>query len=136
VKLAFLILVAAMNPALAGDLIQTNQPKSLELWSIPPTALIRQPEGAAKGDSGLNWKPLTSTNLPMTNLTNEMRSWPTSPQQLKSGLYKTSPYTLLVWVPGPQRDDCSITKFGTAGSDKMPVFEKGLKFTPYSFAEK
>jgi hypothetical protein len=132
-KLAFLILAAAMNPVFAGDPIQENRTKSFELFSVPPTALVRQQSGAARGDLGLNWNwtPSVSTNLPVTNFVGSSAS---PPLKLKPGVYKTSPYTLLVLVPGPQHDDGSIAKSGTAGLEKMPVARQGLKFTPYSFA--
>jgi len=96
------------------------------------------------GDYGLNcnWSPLTATNAPVLNFKADQApvdanpSSPSSRQNLKPGVYKTSPYTLLVLVPGAQPDDLSILKSGTAEPEKMPVIQGGLKFTPYSFAEK
>ena len=127
-----------MNPALAGGLVQTNQTKPFELWSVSPTVSTGQLARTGCGDPGLNWnwKPLASTNFPAKNFTNGTWSLPPSPQCLKPGLYKTSPYTLLVLVPGPQYDDAGIAKSGMAEPEKMPVLRRGLKFTPYSFAEK
>ena len=56
--------------------------------------------------------------------------------QLKPGVYKTSPYTCLVLVPGPLPDDGSVLEPGTNSVERMPVIKPGLKFIPQPPAEK
>jgi hypothetical protein len=143
-KLAFLILAAAINPVLAGGLTQAAQAKPFQLWSVPSSASTQPRGGMVPGDYGLNWNwsPWTATNAPVLSFKSDEapadgKPWSPLPRQkLKPGVYRTSPYTLLVLVPGTQPGDLSILKSGTAEPEKMPVIHGGLKFTPYSFAEK
>jgi hypothetical protein len=140
-KLAFLVLAAAINPVFAGDLMQTNQAKPFELWSVPPAASTQLQGSIFYGDFGLNqnWAPLASTNLPVPNSKTSkvpLDEKPLPQDQLKPGVYKTSPYTLLVLVPGPQSDDRSVHGSGGAGVDGMPTIKPDLKFVPYAPAER
>ncbi|MGO9587358.1 MAG: hypothetical protein ACLP2Y_14280 [Limisphaerales bacterium] len=140
-KLAYLVLAAAINPVFAGDLTQTNQLKPFDLWSVPPAASTPHQGPLLSGDFGLNqnWAPLNSTNLPVPNLKADkapLDEKPLPQDQLKPGVYKTSPYTLLVLVPGPQSDDRSVHEAGGAGVDGMPTIKPDLKFIPYPAAEK
>lgn len=140
-KLAFLIMGAALiNPVFAGEGIFTNQAKPFELWLVPQGSSA--PEGwAVPGDLGTNGFGFSSisTNLPALNFKAGELSidGKRSPQgHLKPGVYKTSPYTCLVLVPGPHSDDACVSAPGTAGTEKMPGLQPGLKFIPYSFPEK
>src|ERR1700690_3247330 len=96
-KLAFLILAAALNPVHAGDLMQTNQPGGIRPWNPGPDA------------KRFTWNNAL-TNPPVVNypagkqLPAQDGKAPT-PELLPPGVYKTYPYTLLVLVPGRQHDD-------------------------------
>lgn len=141
-KLVFLVLVVAViNPVFAGEGIQTNQAKSFELGPLPQRSPPRPEEWMFPADSGTNRAelPLTLTNLPALNfkageLSTDGERSPQVP--LKPGVYKTSPYTCLVLVPGPQHDDACILGPGTIGMEKMPVIQGGVNFIPYSFGQK
>jgi len=78
-----------------------------------------------------NWVPGNPTNLPATNFA-EARA---PRQDLKPGVYRTSPYTLLVLVPGPQHDGGWFLKAAKTAPEKMPAFRPELKFIPFT-AEK
>ncbi len=145
-KLAWLMMAALIHPVFAGgltQLTQTNQTKPFDLWSFPSSASTPPQGWTLPGDFGTNWSGLclTSTNPPVLNFNTGKApadgnlSLPSRPN-LQPGVYKTSPYTLLVMVPGPQHDDSGILKSGKTEPEKMPVIQGGLKFTPYSFAEK
>jgi hypothetical protein len=138
-KLAFLVLAAAINPVFAGGLTQTNQAKPFELWSVPPAAFTQHQGWMFPGDFGSNGNGLTLTNLPALNFKADKVPFDgkLSPQDhLKPGVYKTSPYTCLVLIPGPQPDDCSVHGPGGTGVEKMPTIKPELKFIPQSLAEK
>ena len=143
-KLAFLLFLAALCPVIVADLIRTKQATPLELWPAPSGAFAGHQGTMGTGDPSLNWNgaPLPSTNLPVTDFRagkvpwDGTRSLRVPEQNLKPGVYKTIPYTLLVLVPGRQFDDRSIGGLGTAGTERMPAIQGGLKFIPYSFAER
>lgn len=144
-KLAFLILAAALNPVHAGDRMQTNQPDNSGVLSIPSTASTNQPGGIRPWNPGPDAKRFTwnnaLTNLPVVNFPAGKQlpaqdGKPPPPELLPPGVYKTYPYTLLVLVPGRQHDDNGLLKSGTAEPKQMPILSPGLKFIPYSAAEK
>jgi hypothetical protein len=140
-KLAFLVLAAAINPVFAADPVPTNSLPPFELWSVPSTASTQHQGSMFPGDFGSNGNglPLTLTNLPALNFKAGKVPFDgkLSPQdRLKPGVYKTSPYTCLVLVPGPHPDDCSVRGPGETGVESMPTIKPELKFIPQSPAEK
>jgi hypothetical protein len=144
-KLAFLMMAMAIQPAFAGGLPRTNQWQEFSFLSVPTATSTNQPGtvslwdfGSASNHLALN---IDSTNSPVVSMQNKtMALVPDSksmrPDLLPPGVYKTSPYTILALVPGPQNDDCYIKGQGTGQPEKMPSFQPELRFIPYSSAEK
>lgn len=144
-KLAFLIVVAAVIAVLAGELRQTNWQANSGIQSIPSTASTNPLVGVRPWNPGsvpiqFTWSH-GLTNLAVAGLQTDIKlpayaAKPSPPESLPPRVYRTSPYTILVLVPGRQPDDNSILKPGTAGPKRMPIVTPGLEFLPYSFAEK
>ncbi len=143
-KLAFLIVAAAINPLLGGDLVQTHQADQSGRLIIPSAASTNQSGGVRLWNPGSDSNHLIwsngPTNPPVTDFQNDKKlpapdGNPLQVGFLPPGVYKTSPYTLLVSVPGTQCDDFHIDGRGTIGPEKMPVTQGGLKFVPFT-AEK
>jgi hypothetical protein len=138
-KLAFLVLALAINPVFAADRVPTNSLPPVELCLASPAASTQHQGWMFPGDFGSKANRLTLTNLPAPNFKVGKAPFDgkSSPQdQLKPGVYKTSPYTLLVLVPGPLPDDRSVRGSGDPGVDGMPTIKPELKFLPLSPAEK
>jgi hypothetical protein len=143
-RLAFLVLAAAINPVFAGDLTQSNQLDDSRILAIPTAAPTNQSGGVRLWYPGSDSNHFIwhndPTNSPATDFHNRGKlpapeSYQPSAEFLPPGVYKTSPYTLLVCSPGWQHDDSHIGGRGTIETEKMPIFRGGLKFTPFK-AEK
>ncbi|MGB8371082.1 MAG: hypothetical protein ACLPYZ_17890 [Limisphaerales bacterium] len=140
-KLAFLVLAAAINPVFAADPVPTNSLPPFELWLASPAVSTQHQGWMFPGDFGTNGNglPLTLTNLPALNFKADKAPFDgkrSLQDHLKPGVYKTSPYTCLVLIPGPQPDDCSVHGPGVTGVERMPTIKPELKFIPQPLAEK
>src|ERR1700690_4494133 len=98
-KLAFLVLAAAMSPSMAGDLTQTNQVEKSGMVRLPSAASTNQPGGLRLWNSGSDsnhfiWNS-GSTNPPIAGL---QYGWklptpdgnPPPAGLLRPGVYRTS----------------------------------------------
>ena len=137
------MLVAAGHAVFAGDAIRTSQMKSCGLWPGMPAVSAWSPAAVGHGEWGLNWNwapgnlsPAPATNQGDGKMPRKGNQSSPSPQHtLKPGVYRTSPYTLLALVPGPQPDRDWFLKSGTTRPEKMPGLAPELEFNPFK-AEK
>jgi hypothetical protein len=140
-KLALLLLLTAVSPALAGDLLQTNAFEWFKLYTEPPKSDCFLPA------SNLPWNTPphrphiivggTLTNLPVPiRQGNRFQAEPSTSGLPAPGLYQTFPYSGLVLATGGQGGDQFVRHPSIVGLEKMPMWHPDIQFIPYQAGTK
>jgi len=140
-KLGFLILAALVQPVLAGAGIQTNRFQDFNLLSAPTAHSASWQEGVSPWDSGPDSNQF-ALNGNLTNFQSPVfpagRMPPafvgrlSPPEPPKPGVYRTSRYTCLVFVPEPLHGEDFARQPDLGGVERMPTLEPDLQFIPAS----